>query len=113
MDDNFVGLFFVINGRVLLHSLSIAQAEAYGEFLIYPYSHMEIWDRHYIRKYNVDFDYYPRGRIVYHRNKREFWVYRDSCIPDSICLGLGLKKSPVLKEDEHYVCHVCNENYYE
>ena len=59
-----VGIFFVVDNMFLIHKCSLDEAEKYGDFLIYPKSHMEIWDKHYYYKYKVDFDYYPRGTIV-------------------------------------------------
>ena len=48
-----------------MHKCENGEAEKYGDFLNYPKSHMEIWDKYYYSKYHVDFDYFPRGRVVY------------------------------------------------
>ena len=66
-----VGIFFVVKGNLLLHNCSLDNAEKYGDFLNYPKSHMEIWDEYYYSKYKVDFDYYPRGRIIYNEQEQK------------------------------------------
>lgn len=108
-----VGLFFYVNGEFLFHSCSLEDAEEYGNFLIYPQSHMEIWDENYIWEYGVDFDYFPRGRINYRKTDGTFLVYCDRCIGDEI-LPFADKycgKLIYLDYDERYQCHKCNRNY--
>lgn len=79
-----VGLFFYVDGQLLLHSCPLESAEKYGNFLIYPASHDEIRETDYRKKYLVDYDYFPRGRITFHALTRSFWLYRDTCIPNSV-----------------------------
>lgn len=113
-----VGIFFYAKDRLIFHKCMLKDAEEYGDFLIYPYSHDEIWEKHYKKIYNVDFDYYPRGRIVYNTAEKSFWIYKDKCIASLILLStiinnLGGINKGELKTDEHYVCHKCNEEYCE
>lgn len=74
--DRQVGLFFLVSGELLLHRCFLEKAEVYGDFINYPYSHDEIWEKHYREKYQVDFDFYPRGRIVYNKkdNHNIFYI---------------------------------------
>ena len=62
-------LFFYIQNskenQFLIHKCENEEAELYGDFLNFPESHMDIWDKYYKKQYKVDFDYYPRGRVVY------------------------------------------------
>ena len=108
-----VGLFFYVNGQFLIHSCPLKDAENYGDFLIYPESHFEIWDRHYEKKYRVDFDFFPRGRVVYLKNDNQYLIYYDRCIGDNISFlnDTYYDGSAVLDFDEHYQCHICNRNY--
>lgn len=110
-----VGLFFVVNNKLLMHSCSLKEAELYGDFLNYPRSHMEIWDENYYRKYGVDFDFYPRGRIIYNINEETYYIYYDKCIEKNIQdLGIIPKDKKVkLLYDFHYKCHKCNKSYVE
>ena len=108
MDDKFVGLFFYCGNRLELFTVPIEEAEKYGDFLIYPYSHYEIWEQHLRIKYRRDYAYYPRGRIMYNTKEKQFWIYSDKCIPMSEIGRLAHKlKKYRIKEDEHYMCNRC------
>ena len=108
-----VGIFFVVKGNLLMHNCSLDNAEKYGDFLNYPKSHMEIWDEYYYSKYKVDFDYYPRGRIIYNVKEQKYYIYYDKCLENDIKnLGIIPENEDVkLLKDYHYQCHKCNPNY--
>lgn len=108
-----VGIFFVVNNQVLMHNCKLTEAEKYGDFLNYSKSHMEIWDRYYYKKYKVDFDYFPRGRIIYNVKEKVYYIYYDKCLKNDIKnLGIIPQNSKVkLLRDYHYQCHKCNRNY--
>ena len=111
--DGYIGLFFVAEGTLLLHTCSLADAESYGDFLNYPESHDDVWQHEYARKYQVDFDYFPRGRIVYNQAEDIFLLYHDKCVTveaENLC-GRYPKGKCVIALDEHYQCHKCNMNY--
>ncbi len=108
-----VGIFFVVNNQLLLHKCSLEEAEKYGDFLNYPQSHMEIWDQYYYKKFKVDFDYFPRGRIIYNINEKTYYIYIDKCLVNDIKnLGIIPQNEKVkILNDFHYKCHKCNKNY--
>ena len=108
-----VGLFFVVNNKLLLHSCTLEEAEKYGDFLNYPESHMQIWDKYYYNKYKVDFDYFPRGRIIYNIKENIYYIYYDKCLEDSIREMNLIKENKNVKylKDIHYKCSNCNKNY--
>lgn len=107
-----VNLFFKVNNKFLIHKCENKDAEKYGDFLNYPKSHFEIWKKYYESKYYVDFDYFPRGRVVYNIKEDCYYIYHDKCIIDL---------SEIIKEysntnykiclDFHYQCKKCNKNY--
>lgn len=108
-----VGLFFLAEGNLLLHTCALEEAAAYGDFLNYPLSHDAVWLKHYQKKYEVDFDCYPRGRIIYHAVKKEYLLYYDRCMAEKAnemaeCFG---ESTVLLVQDEHYQCHGCNPDY--
>lgn len=107
-------LFFYIPNQknFLIHKCENNEAEKYGDFLNYPDSHMEIWDKYYYKKYKVDFDYYPRGRVVYNLKEDTYYIYHDKCIKDlnKILEYYKCEKYKVLT-DFHYQCSSCNKNY--
>ncbi len=107
-----VSLFFVVNGKFLIHSCKKEAGEKYGNFINYPESHMEIWDKYYYKKYHVDFDYFPRGRVVYNIEADKYYLYHDKCIKDvSSLIPLEDKGKVEIREDFHYQCHKCNKYY--
>lgn len=108
-----VGLFFVVNNKLLLHSCSLEKAEKYGDFLNFPESHMQIWDKFYYNKYKVDFDYFPRGRIIYNIKENTYYIYYDKCLENSIREMNLIKQNENVKylRDIHYKCSKCNKNY--
>ena len=110
---DFVGLFFVVKGKLLLHECNFEEAEEYGDFLNYPLSHMEVWEKFYSKIYHVDFDFYPRGRIIYNTKTQEYYLYYDRCLQGKLEeLQHRLEGKKVkLSRDFHYQCHFCNKNY--
>ena len=110
---NQVGLFFFVGGKFLFHGCSFENAENYGDFLIYPNGHYDVWEDKYFNKYKVDYDYYPRGRVVYRKSDKRFIVYYDKCIEMQIFELLDNYEDydVELSYDEHYKCFECNEGY--
>ena len=113
MNEKQVGLFFYVNGKFLLHYCDLKDAENYGNFLIYSDSHFDIWEKYYYSKFHVDFDFFPRGRIAYHKSNNTFLIYYDKCIKHNIdeILNKYIGCNTELSLDEHYQCHKCNKNY--
>jgi len=113
--DGRVGLFFVVDGQILLYSCPLDEAVRYGEFLDYPFSHDAVWRRALRGKYGVDFDYYPRGRIIYNMPAHRYTVYHDRCC--QLAARLIVRDYPKgiadSAHDEHYQCHRCNPRYCE
>lgn len=113
-----VSIFFYIkenesdNEKLLIHECENNKADKYGDFLNYPLSHYETWEKYYYKKYNVDFDYFPRGRVVYNVKEKCYYIYFDKCIKNR---DLVLKKYKNLNYKEctdlHYQCHICNKKY--
>lgn len=107
-----VGLFFYVGHEFVFYGTPLADAEKYGDFLIHNESHLEAWNRLH---YKCDYDYYPRGRVVYRITDDTFIIYYDRCIADEIWeIAEKYRDYKVKFElDEHYCCHNCNENYVE
>lgn len=113
MPQNQVCLFFCVNGQLLIHGCELKDAEEYGDFLIYPGGHYEIWDEHYAGRYGVDYDYFPRGRIAYRKSSQTFQILFDRCIEHEIrtFAAENYQGKVVFGYDEHYQCHQCNRHY--
>lgn len=113
MSQNQVCLFFYVNGQFLIHGCSLSEAENYGDFLVYPDSHFEIWDKHYAKRYPVDFDFYPRGRVAYRKSTQTFQILYDRCIEKEMqkFAAEHYDGNVTFGLDEHYQCHRCNKDY--
>ncbi len=112
-----VGIFFFINGEILMDAVSLKHGEPYGEALQHG-SHYEYWES-LVPKNNIErkfkaraYDAFPRGRVLFFTEKKTFILYSDRClmkpkilnrIKDSFCL-----KDAVIESDEHYQCSRCN-----
>lgn len=108
-----VAVFFFVKDRFLVHGCRLSDAESYGDFLIYPKSHFDIWDTFYIHRYGVDYDYFPRGRIAYRKSDNTYQILFDRCIEDKIktLAERFTGRKVILGLDEHYQCHMCNAGY--
>ena len=113
--DGRVGLFFVIDGELMLHICDLSDGEQYGDFINFPESHDAVWQREYSKKHQVDYDYYPRGCIIYNRLTGIYKIFYDSCVDATadelyLCYPDGRCEAHL---DEHYQCCMCNKNYVE
>jgi len=110
-----VGIFFIVDKSLLLYTCTLSEAEKGGDFLNYPESHDDCWRRNYYNEYNVDYDYFPRGRIVFNLKSKLFIIYHDICVTNEIknLYKNYAKARYELALDEHYQCHMCNLIYIE
>ena len=103
-------LFFCVNGKLLFHVCSLEDAEPYGMFSNFPHSHYDIWNDSYEQKYGDEYDYYPRGRVVYRSSDNTYLINYDKCM--ELCIDLitdkYVGKKVEIGYDEHYQCHTCN-----
>lgn len=117
-EDLHVGLFFYVNNDFIFSGCCLKEAQSYGDFMIYPESHYDIWDKIKAedkenRIKGVDYDYYPRGRVVYRKSDDTFIIYYDKCVMKELDrLSKEYEGYNVKYElDEHYCCHKCNPDY--
>ena len=107
-------LFFFINNRFIIYSANVQNSQNYGDFLVYPKSHFEIWQNKLKQKYRFDFDYYPRERVSYNKVTDTYNVLYDKCIENKMPYFINTyfkSKKVMLILDEHYTCHMCNDHY--
>lgn len=119
-----VGIFWLINNELYFDGTPIREAESYGDFLVHTEDHFNYWEDHlssknspiYLLAKNKDYDYYPRGRVVYSIKDDKYYVYVDKCIKEDkikeIVKLMHFPKDKVkILNDHHYQCSVCNKNY--
>jgi len=116
-----VGIFFKIENEFLIDSVKVENGEPYGESITYG-GHYEYHEKFVSSKplelrFKIrDYDYYPRGRVVFNSVTNMFRLYVDPCLtPDDIIQLIelfDLDSSQVdIAGDEHYRCARCNRAY--
>jgi len=112
-----VGLYFYVNGDVIMEAVPIDEGIMYGELITFEKSHFDVWEESYIDVYHHEYDYFPRGRVVYKQRDNQFILYIDNCIDIAgknkilKMFGIDNKEVVLVDDDFHYVCHECNEFY--
>lgn len=80
-----VGIFFKIGDDWLVDSTQVASGEAYGDAVQHG-GHYEYWESATpgsgtLRRFTThDYDYFPRGRVVFFPRGCVFRVYVDNCL---------------------------------
>jgi hypothetical protein len=85
---------------ILTDKTSLAEAEPYGDFLTHPRGHYDVWsawqklDAIALAKKAIpqtvayhEYEDFPRGRIVYHVQARQFIIYADRRLQRSDIIG--------------------------
>ncbi|MGA2607313.1 MAG: hypothetical protein ABSH01_07640 [Terriglobia bacterium] len=111
-----LGIFWLINGKLIIDSSPLTEAEPYGNHLGHPRSHIEVWEK-YQRGGKVplemEYEQAPRGRVMFDRTSDTFTILADKCILRRKDLIAGIKselklpKSTRLSTDSHYRCFTC------
>ena len=111
-----VGIFWLVNGRLVIDCTPVAQAESYGDCKTHERSHSDYWDQ-LVRTGAVpdsEYEEHPRGRVVYDTKRNQFTIYADRCI-----LGKKAVVQRIIREmrlpgrqtvtatDSHYRCFRC------
>lgn len=118
-----VGIFFKVANDLLIDSTTLETAEPYGEALQYGghydfHETLEPSTPVERRFKSHDYDYYPRGRVVFFPKLNKFILYADPCLIEEdmvrVITIFGLDGQVVdVASDEHYRCKNCNSFYAE
>ena len=107
-----VGIYLVVRGEVLIDAIELEKAEPYGDALQHG-GHYE-WHEALIPKTRVEwqlkraqYEFWPRGRVVYFVSRNVFRVYISPrisrAIIEEIIYLFGLREETYEVEyDEHY-----------
>lgn len=124
--EPLVGLFFCVDGELVILSTPLSEAENDGDFVNDRRGHPDCWpsiaeslEKTSGRTYrDKSYDFYPRGRCVYSSKNDQFFLYADRCIlrdpnlVERLIATLNIPKEKVIKDrDFHYKCAVCNPDY--
>jgi len=111
-----VGIFFLLDHRVLIDATSLDQAERYTHFLIHGPSHIDVWEgwrKQRVVPTDLEYDGVPRGRVHYDTIAERFTILADKCILGDpaamaeIIERMGLPEDATRDVDAHYRCGVC------
>ena len=117
-----VGIFWLVESRLLFDSTPLHEAEVYGECKNHQLGHVDRWRQLQITgkvSCDVEYEELPRGRVVYNTRTDQFLLLADGCI---------LKRSNLIKKimdelqlpphktkrrtDPHYRCFSCLKRRY-
>jgi len=111
-----VGIFWLLDGRVIIDSTPLSMTEHYGTALTHPASHIDHWtslQRNREVPGELEYEMPPRGRVVYDQRERRFHLYADRCILRRRDVGAGIMEAmhlpddTALATDDHYRCFRC------
>jgi hypothetical protein len=80
-----LGIFWLVDGKLLIDSAPLSECEQYGDHLNYPGSHIDVWEQ-WLRIGKVpapsEYEEFPRGRVIYstRTSTRTFTILADRCI---------------------------------
>jgi hypothetical protein len=111
-----LGIFWLVDGKLLIDSAPLSECERYGDHLNYPGSHIGVWEHwQKVGKAPVESEYeeYARGRVMCDTKTKRFTLLADRCILKKkelivqIKKELHLPKKTSLRTDSHYRCFHC------
>ncbi len=111
-----VGIFWLLEGKLLIDSMPLNQAEPYGYHLTHPRNHLEVWtwfQQSGAVPADVEYEELPRGRVVYNTNTGQFTLLADKCILNEkktigkVITEMKLPENTRTERDDHYRCAVC------
>jgi len=110
------GLFWVVDGRLIVVGAWLEEASTTGRFAHYPVPPEKEWSA--IRRVgavprDMDCDDPPRGRVDYDKVTQRFHLYADACVlgneatVDKIRKDLNLPPETLILADSLYQCRQC------
>ncbi len=111
-----VGIFWLIDERLILDTTLLSEAEPYGDCLTHGNSHIDFWTEQQnlgMVPSEIEYEEYPRGRVVLNTKAREFYLLADRCIlkdratVNRIKKAMHLPPKTTIDTDPHYRCAKC------
>jgi hypothetical protein len=112
-----VGIFWLYEGKLIIDSTPLSEAEPYGDSLGHATGHIDYWSALQERGVvppDVEYEEPPRGRVGYDKREEQFFIRADNCIllrPELVERIMGKLNLPPDKTsvggDEHYRCAKC------
>ena len=112
-----VGIFWVFDGQLIVDSTPVSQAQIYGNSLGHATGHVDHWallQQSGTVPPEVEYEEPPRGRVVYDKCEKRFYLLGDRCIlaqeniVQMIMTAFHLPLDATSTgEDAHYRCSEC------
>ncbi len=115
-EGSYVGIFWLLDGRLISDRIPIRDGERYGDFKVYGRSHSSKWEEFQQRgtvPLDLEYDRLPRGRVCCNMKAGTCILLADRCILKEKNLVAKIKKEfrlpPDIKgePDLHYRCSQC------
>jgi hypothetical protein len=111
-----VGIFWDVNGVLIIAGALLEEAERRGRFAFHPMSHERMWpcyQRINAVPSDMEYDDPPRGQVICDKVTLKFHLYADVCILRNETLvakirsDLHLPPKVEAAPDDHYRCAKC------
>jgi hypothetical protein len=112
-----VGIFWLVDGKLVIDSVPLSEAEPYGDHLTHPRSHIDVWEQWRLAGKvpgESEYEEFPRGRVMYNTKTQKFTLLADRCIlRDKDVVSRVMSKLHLPSEnmdkgtDAHYRCSSC------
>lgn len=101
-----IGIFWYYNNKVIGKTYNLSEAEKYGDFLSPILGHYDYWEKiqkEFPELYYEEYEYIPRGRIVYDTTKNHFVLLSSKKIIKNIIILKAIKVFFSIPEDAKFV----------
>ena len=114
-----VGIFWMFEGRLIIDSSPLSEAEVYGDCLTHRNSHIDFWTEQQRTRAippEIEYEESPRGRVTYDTKLRKYHLLADRCILKNeaavarIMKAMHLPVNTIVDTDAHYVCAGCKRS---
>ena len=111
-----VGIFWLIDGKIIIDTTALSAAGMYGDFRIHEGDHEAFWGGMEKRgevPRDSDYEELPRGRVNFDTRTQQFTLRADACIlreknvVNELLRLMHLPADTVLSTDRHYRCSRC------
>lgn len=107
-DSPLIGSFFYIRGKLIYNACPLAEGREQAGKLDNSYGHDQLYDDYFKTGEYID---YPRGRVVWDKEKKRSIIYIDPCINREDVLSRIIAAFDigdyVVEYDDHYHCKKC------
>jgi hypothetical protein len=112
-----VAIFWLVEGKPIIDSVALTDAEPYGDHLTHPRGHADVWEQYQrlgMVPLESEYEEFPRGRVMHNPKTRRFTFLADKCIlkdtriVSKIMSSMNLPgKNTDRGTDSHYRCFAC------